>query len=110
MARPPPCEHGVPVASEAAETPRRRCIASGLTADKAELIRFVIDPGQRVVPDLDGKLPGRGVYVAPERALVDRAVARGLFAKAVHARVKAGADLADQVAAGLVRRMIEAIG
>ncbi|MBI1779226.1 MAG: RNA-binding protein [Proteobacteria bacterium] len=100
----------MPAASEAAEAPRRRCIASGRTADKADLIRFVVGPDARVVPDLDGKLPGRGVYVAPERALVERAVARGLFAKAAHTRVKAEADLADQVTAGLVRRMVEAIG
>ena len=33
---------------------------------------LVVDPDGKVVPDLDAKLPGRGHYLAPERAVVER--------------------------------------
>ena len=109
MARPPACEKASP-AGEGADAPSRRCIASGRSLDKSLLIRFVIGPDDRVVADLDGKLPGRGVYVAPDRALIERAVKKGLFAKAARRQVKAAPGLAEEVETGLVRRVVEAIG
>src|SRR5438105_3965979 len=110
MARSPACEGANAPPGQAADAPERRCIASGRTLDKSELIRFVVGPDDRLVADLDGKLPGRGVYVAPERALIERAVAKGLFAKAARQRVKAEPELAQVVENGLTRRVIEAIG
>ena len=97
-------------AGQPEEGPQRRCIASGRSLDKSDLIRFVIGPDSRIVADLDGKLPGRGVYVAPERAMIERAVAKGLFAKSLRERVRAEPGLAQEVEAGLLRRVIEAIG
>ena len=56
------------------------------------------------------KLPGRGIWVSAERACVDRAVAKNLFAKAAKAKVAAGADLSDRTESQLVKRMAGHLG
>ena len=91
------------------EEPERRCIVSGDSGPRGGLIRFVIGPDGAVVPDLAGKLPGRGIWVSSNRAALEKAVKKRLFARAARAPVTAPADLAAQVEAGLVRRLIETI-
>jgi predicted RNA-binding protein YlxR (DUF448 family) len=88
--------------------PERRCLASGRVAPKTSLIRLVVDPDGKVVTDLDGKLPGRGHYLAPERAVIERAEAKGLIRRATGAVVEPG--LAQRIEGLLVRRLIERIG
>ncbi|MFQ5567556.1 MAG: RNA-binding protein [Paracoccaceae bacterium] len=90
--------------------PERRCIATGESGPTGRLVRFVLGPGAEVVPDLAAKLPGRGVWLTAERALVDRAVAKGLFARAFRARATAPGDLADRLEALLAGRLIDLIG
>ncbi len=89
---------------------RRRCIASGAELDKSELLRFVIGPGGSVVPDLGGKLPGRGLWLLPRRDMLDKACRRNLFARAARAPVGVPGDLAEQVARALRRRCLDLIG
>ena len=91
------------------DEPERRCIVSGDSGPRGGLIRFVIGPDGAVVPDLAGKLPGRGIWVSSNRAALEKAVKKRLFARAARAPVTAPADLAAQVEAGLVRRLIETI-
>ncbi len=88
----------------------RRCIASGVSRDKREMLRFVVGPDGGVVPDLDGKLPGRGLWLSPRRDMIERACRRNLFARAARAPVRAPADLAEQVARMLRRRCLDLIG
>jgi predicted RNA-binding protein YlxR (DUF448 family) len=77
--------------------------------DEARLIRFVEGPSG-VVPDLGRKLPGRGVWVAAERAAVDRARKQGLFARALKKKVQVAEDLSGQVEALLMRRLLASLG
>ncbi len=66
-----------PVAATLAEASReRRDIVSGEVMDEARLIRFVAGPDGAVVPDLARKLPGRGLWVAADRASVETGGAR----------------------------------
>ena len=74
------------------------------------MIRFVLSPGGEVVPDLAGKLPGRGAWITADRALVERAVAKRLFSRAFRAQARAPEDLADRLEAGLAQRLVEVIG
>ncbi len=88
----------------------RRCIASGELRPKAELIRFVADPGGTVVPDLAGRLPGRGLWLSPRREDLERACARNLFARAAKAPLRVPEDLPARVEKLLRRRCLELIG
>tara|TARA_R110000824_G_scaffold401795_1_gene616708 strand:+ start:46720 stop:47400 length:681 start_codon:yes stop_codon:yes gene_type:complete len=92
------------------EESARRCIVTGESGSKAALIRFVLDPEGRVVPDLAGRLPGRGLWVSASREAVARAVARGLFARAAKASARADEGLADLVEHLLARRAADALG
>ena len=78
--------------------------------DEAALVRFVAGPGGLVVPDLARKLPGRGLWVAADRASVETAVKRGAFSRAAKAKLAASADLADQVETLLRRRLLDGLG
>jgi len=88
----------------------RRCIVTGESGTKADLIRFVLDPENRVVPDLAGRLPGRGLWVRANRAAVAKAVAKGHFSRAARAPAKADEGLADLVEHLLARRAADALG
>jgi predicted RNA-binding protein YlxR (DUF448 family)/ribosomal protein L30E len=94
----------------AAASRERRDIVSGEVMDEAGLLRFVAGPGGTVVPDLARKLPGRGLWVAANRAAVEQAARKGLFARAAKAQLKAAPDLADQVDALLRTRLLAALG
>ena len=78
--------------------------------DESRLIRFVAGPGGSVVPDLARKLPGRGLWVAADRVSVEPAAKKGLFARAAKARLLAAPDLAGQVEAMLMRRLLSGLG
>ena len=88
----------------------RRDIVTGEVMDEARLIRFVAGPDAQVVPDLARKLPGRGLWVAADRASVATAAKKGLFARAAKAKVHAAPDLADQVEMLLKRRLLSGLG
>ncbi len=88
----------------------RRCVATGEVLPKAELIRFVADPDGTVVPDLAGRLPGRGLWLSPQREHLERACARNLFARAAKAPLRVPADLPERVEKLLSRRCLELIG
>jgi predicted RNA-binding protein YlxR (DUF448 family)/ribosomal protein L30E len=88
----------------------RRDIVSGEVMDEARLIRFVGGPDGVVVPDLARKLPGRGLWVAADRASVETAARKSLFARAAKAKLGAPADLADQVERLLRARLLAGLG
>lgn len=89
--------------------PERRCIVTGEVQPKRGLIRFVAGPDGTVVPDLAEKLPGRGFWVAADRAALEKAAAKGLFSRAAKAPVKAPENLAELIEAGLARRVVELV-
>ena len=81
--------------------PERRCIVTGEVKPAAELIRFVVGPDGVIVPDLLGKLPGRGIWVTANRAALDKAVAKNLFARAARQPVTVPEGLVDHIEAAL---------
>jgi hypothetical protein len=62
--------------------PRRSCIACRAVRPKEELLRFVLSPDREIVPDLKGKLPGRGAYTCLAAACLRRALERRQFGRA----------------------------
>lgn len=89
--------------------PERRCIATGEARPKAGLIRFVPGPGGEIVPDIAGKLPGRGIWVAADRAALDRAVSKRLFGRAARRAVEVPDGLAEHVERLLAERVVSLI-
>ena len=90
--------------------PERRCLATGAVRPKAELVRFVVGPDGKVVPDVAGKLPGRGLWLTARRDIVAAAVTKRLFARAARQPVTVDDDLAERVGALLAARCCDQIG
>ena len=88
----------------------RQDLASRQALDESRLIRFVAGPDGAVVPDLARKLPGRGLWVAADRASLEAAIKKNLFARAAKAPLKPAADLPDLVENLLVRRCLDQLG
>lgn len=95
-------DHGRTKRTPGAE-PERTCVVSRRALAADELIRFVRGPDSMIVPDLAGRLPGRGVWVTCEKALVAVAAERNAFAKSLKQQVTMPPDLA-----GLVENLLRA--
>lgn len=89
--------------------PERRCIATAETRPQAELLRFVVGPEGQIVPDVAGKLPGRGLWLTPTREALALAIKKNAFARAAKAPVTVPDGLAELIERLLVARAIEGL-
>ena len=85
----------------------RTCIASGERKHKFQMLRFVVGPDDRAVPDIEEKLPGRGLWLVAERQLLDAACQNNLFGKRARRKVETKNDLVFLVEALLSKKCIE---
>lgn len=88
----------------------RRCLVTRETLPMERLIRFCVSPDRVVVPDLAHKLPGRGMWVTADRELVATACAKGLFAKAAHAKAACPEDMDGLIRDLFVKRLQSLLG
>ena len=77
---------------------------------RAHLLRFVVDPAGQVRFDVDGRLPGRGMWLSAERNVLEKAVRRNVFAKVARASIVVDAGLASEVERVLVGRGLNTLG
>jgi hypothetical protein len=95
--------------------PTRTCVLTRVTGERQQLIRLVPGPDGAIWPDLAARLPGRGAWIVPDRALIAAAVADGRLRKALARAFRATPptvphDLADRIAAGLEARALQRLG
>ncbi len=95
---------------DSSHTPTRRCLASGASLPQGELVRFIVGPDSQIVPDIAGKLPGRGLWVAARRDDIDLACDKNLFARAAHTQVTVPDGLSDLVGNLLRQNCLGLIG
>lgn len=86
----------------------RKCIVTGEVQPKAGLIRFVVGPEGQIVPDILGKLPGRGIYVTADRKVLDDAK-KGQFSRAARQAVTVPEGLVLEVERQLARQTVDLI-
>ncbi len=86
----------------------RKCIVTGEVQPKAGLIRFVLGPDNQVVPDILGKLPGRGMYVTADRDILEQA-RKGQFSRSAKQPVTVPEGLLDEVERQVARRTVDLI-
>ncbi len=85
-------------------------MATGAELTPETGLRFALSPEGELAPDFSAKLPGRGAWLTPDRALLDAALKKGAFARSFKAGIIAPADLADRVEAGLAKQALSALG
>lgn len=96
-------------------TPTRRCILSGAHGDRSAFIRLVRGADGAIHPDLAAKAPGRGAWIAPDRAALAKGLTngrlKGQLARAFRTGdIGLGADLPAAIEIGLARRALDRLG
>ena len=81
---PPPGPRGL-----RGKAPQRTCVACRTTRAKRELVRVVRSPSGELSVDLRGKAPGRGAYLDPDDACLERGLADGALARALEIEIDA---------------------
>ena len=89
--------------------PERTCIVTRRKASPDAMIRFVVGPDAAVVADIRRKLPGRGVWVSAELAIVKKAIKAQAFARGFKAKVRAEPQLAAEVGELLDRDALQSL-
>ena len=106
----PPDEGLVPATDTVVTGALRRDLASRASGDSRGMLRFVVDHERRLVPDLAGRLPGRGFWVEATAASVTQAVKKRAFDRQAGGTVAVPADLPALLERLLVQRCLDAIG
>ena len=108
---------GFPDTTEAAPDsgPERRCILSGRTAARDELVRLAVSPEGEVLPDALARAPGRGAWIGVPRAELEAALANGKLKGALARAFKTGPlsipqDLAERTEAALRKALLDRLG
>jgi len=93
----------------------RRCILSGQTHPRENLVRLAISPDGDVLPDPGAKAPGRGAWITPDGQALENAIAdghlRGALARAFKgAKLTIPDNLPALVQAALSRHVTDRLG
>jgi predicted RNA-binding protein YlxR (DUF448 family) len=93
----------------------RTCILTGESKSRNTMIRLVQGPDGSLVPDLAEKLPGRGIWISANRAILDNSIASGKFKKAISRSLKAAfkedvSDLSGLIERLLTKRCLDRLG
>lgn len=95
--------------------PERKCVLTGDRADRAALIRIVLDPGGQALPDVRAKAPGRGAWIGVDRETLRRALESGKLKSALargfrRRDLTVPLDLPEQIERGLERTALDRLG
>ena len=100
--------------------PERRCILSGEHGPRDALLRLAISPEGpdgvcQVLPDVQARAPGRGAWIAVDRAALEKALAKGQLKGALARAFKGAAlsipqDLPERIEQALTRALTDRLG
>ena len=82
----------------------RQCAVTRERLAPDALIRFVRSPDGIVVPDVFGKLPGRGAWVTADHRILEDGLNQGVFSRAFKAQSSPMDDIFGEVERQLVQR------
>lgn len=88
----------------------RSCALTRTEHPASELVRFAVSTEGVLAPDVDGKAPGRGVWIELSYASVEEAVRRKVFARSLKEAVTVPPGLASAVKSRLEQRLLGALG
>ena len=95
--------------TEADNASERLCAVTRLHLDPENLIRFVQAPDGQIVPDLEHRLPGRGVWLTSSREIVEKAIKTRAFDRSLKAPAIVAADLAERLDVMILRRVCDTL-
>ena len=87
----------------------RRCVVTGDSLPRADLLRFVASPDGVITFDVKGKLEGRGVWVSPNKLQLIKAMKQNLLARGAKQKVTIPDNLVEKVEQALKQRVLSLI-
>ena len=111
----PLADHDIAEAPGPGDGPERRCVLSGRTAARDELVRLAVSPDGDVLPDALARAPGRGAWISVSREELAQALVSGKLKAALARAFKNGKlaipdDLPDRVENALLRAFLDRLG
>ena len=94
----------------AAGGPLRQCAVTREQHETDYLIRFVRSPDGIAVPDIAGRMPGRGVWIKCYRGTLEKGLKSDVFSRAFKQKTAPMEQIADEVESQLARRCTGLIG
>ena len=91
------------------QMPMRKCLVTGSSIDKKNLIKFVIGPENQLIADIDQNLPGRGYWVKADRQTIIIALKKNYFFTAVKKKITIHSDLLSVIEEQIKKRIIQQI-
>lgn len=88
----------------------RQCALTREVKPINDLMRFALSPDGVIMPDVDAKAPGRGVWISLSSKAVEEAVSKKAFARSLKETVSVPQDLAQMAQARLEQRLLGALG
>ena len=111
----PLADHAIGGADGSGDGPERRCVLTGGTGGRSDLLRLAVSPEGDVLPDALARAPGRGAWVGVDRAALAEALANGKL-KGALARAFKGRrlvipeDLPELAERALMRAFLDRLG
>jgi len=93
-----------------AEDSFRKCQVTGKRLPKSDMVRFVLAPDGTVTPDIEARLPGRGLWLSSDKDVIKKAEQGPCFRRCWKKSVSVPADLERMVESLLLKRCLNLIG
>lgn len=84
----------------------KTCLVTKQAFPKQKMLRFTVFNKNNIVFDVYGKLPGRGIWIQADPALVQQAIDKKLFSKGARQGVIVPTDLVQQIGGALEKRCL----
>ena len=88
----------------------RQCALTRQSLSIDQMVRFALGPDDQLVPDIDGRAPGRGVWVTATILSVRQAVEKNVFSRSLKQKIQLPTDLAQLTETRLEQRLEGALG
>ena len=90
--------------------PVRQCCVTRERLPQSRMLRFVLSPENIAVPDVAGKLPGRGAWMSADKETVERGLASEALSRAFKAKTQTSEVTLDLIEQQLATRCIGLLG
>ena len=91
------------------QVPMRKCLVTGTTLEKKDLIRFVVDPEDNLIADINQNLPGKGYWVKADRDTILKAINKKILCKAMKKEVNIEKNVLDRIEIQITKQIINQI-
>ena len=87
----------------------RKCLVTKTIIEKKDLIRFVVDPEDNLIADINQNLPGKGYWVKADRDTISKAINKKILCKAIKKKVTVEKNILDKIEIQIKKQIINQI-